>query len=151
MTVREIDRESLLVHVDAHARFEDVERALEREGLTLDAPIVESTIGAWLEAGAPGARSAWLDPADHLVAGFSARIPASGETFSIRPAPRRAVGPDLAALVLGLRGRTLALDAVWLRVHRVGTKRPDEAFRDDEEPLSRDEHVLFDAIDEALR
>ncbi|HEY1958845.1 MAG TPA: FAD-binding protein [Polyangiaceae bacterium] len=149
-----LDRESLLVHVDAGARFGEVEAYLAERGLTLDvADAFEGTVGAWLESGAPGARSAWLDPADHLVAGFSARIRATDASFEIRPAPRRATGPDLTALVLGLRGRMLALDAVWLRVHRAASPRPtSEKFTSDEaEPLGEHERALFDAIADALK
>jgi alkyldihydroxyacetonephosphate synthase len=148
--VIELDRESLLVHVSADARFEEVERHLAARGLTLDAAYA-GTIGAWLETGAPGARSAWLDPADHLVAGFAARIRSTGASFAIRPAPRRAVGPDLLALVLGLRGRILALDSAWLRVHRGTVTRPTtEEFDPPEEPLTDDERALFDAIEAAV-
>lgn len=153
MRIFALDRESLLVHVDAHASLREVEEALARDSLTLD--LVDSTdaktreekIGAWLEAGARGARSAWLDPADHLVAGFTARM-RSGHSFSVKPAPRRAVGPDLLALVLGLGGKMLALESIWLRVHRVGVERPSAPFEDESsEPLNDGERALFDAID----
>ena len=149
----ELDRESLLVHVPAGARFVEVERHLAERGLGLDvSPAFDGTVGEWLEAGAPGARSAWLDPADHLVAGFTARVRSTGATFSLRPAPRRATGPDLLALVLGARGRLLALESVWLRVHRSGVARPcTEPFGAPDEPLNDDEIALFDAIEAALR
>ena len=138
-----LDRESLLVHVDGAARFADVEAYLAERGLTLDATY-EGTVREWIEAGAPGARNAWLDPADHLVAGFS--TPA----FAVRPAPRRATGPDLFALVAGLRGRLLPLESVWLRVHRA--PRPStEEFEPEEEPLGADERALFDAIADELK
>ena len=148
-----LDRESLLLHVAADERFADVTAYLADRGLSLDvAEPFDGTIGAWLESGAPGARSAWLDPADHLMAGFTARIRSTGATFEIRPAPRRATGPDLGALVLGLRGRMLALESAWLRVHRVAETRPStEKFAAEEEPLGDDERALFDTIAEALR
>ena len=144
MTILALDRESLLVHVRADSGFADVESSLSRDDLTLDATYT-GTIGRWLEEGAPGARNAWLDPADHLLAGWTGRI--QGKTFEIRPAPRRAVGPDLLALVLGLEGRMIALESVWLRVHRIGVTRPTtEAFEGDGEPLNEDERALFDAL-----
>lgn len=153
MSILELDHESLLVHVRAHERFADVETGLIKHGLTLDVPSgYAGTIGAWLATGAPGARSAWLDPADHLVAGFSAVLPGR-PAITIRPAPRRAVGPDLLALVLGI-GREAhlpSLESVWLRVHRVGVARPTcEAFQDDNEPLTDDERSLYRAIEDAL-
>lgn len=140
-----LDRESLLVHVDGAARFADVEAYLTERGLTLDvSPSYEGTVREWIEAGAPGARNPWLDPADHLVAGFST------PTFAVRPAPRRATGPDLFALIAGLRGRLLPLESVWLRVHRA--PRPStENFEPEDEPLAADERTLFDAIADELK
>jgi len=148
-----LDRESLLLHVAADDRFADVEAYLADRGLGLDVvDAFDGTIGAWLESGAPGARSAWLDPADHLIAGFTARIRSTGASFEIRPAPRRATGPDLGALVLGLRGRFLALESAWLRVHRLAETRPStENFTHEEEPLGEAERALFDAIADALK
>ncbi len=149
----ELDRESLLVHVASDVSLTKLETTLARDGLTLDVEnIGDASVGAWLESGAPGARSAWLDPADHLVAGFTARIRSTNATFSIRPAPRRAVGPDLSSLVLGLRGRLLALDSVWLRVHRKDIARPmSDKFEDEAPPPNDDETRLIAAIEEALR
>jgi alkyldihydroxyacetonephosphate synthase len=153
VSILELDQESLLVHVRANERFADVETALMRQGLTLDvSPGYAGTIGTWLATGALGARSAWLDPADHLVAGFTAVLPGR-PTITIRPAPRRAIGPDLLALVLGIgsEAHLPALESVWLRVHRVGVARPAcEAFRDDTEPLTDDERSLYRAIEDAL-
>ena len=149
----ELDRASLLVHASADVRVSELEAYLRERGLTLDlAEPFEGTVKTWLESGAPGARSAWLDPADHLVAGFAATIRATSASFALRPAPRRATGPDLTALVLGLEGRMLALEAAWLRVHRVADPRPTtEKFTSDEEPLGADERALFDAIEAALK
>jgi alkyldihydroxyacetonephosphate synthase len=151
MSLLELDRESLLVHERADAGLADVETAVSREGLTLDVRDgYAGPIGAWLAEGAPGARTAWLDPADHLVAGFTAVLPGR-PAITIRPAPRRAVGPDLLALVLGIRAPLLSLESVWLRVHRVGVVRPMcEAFDDDDEPLNDDERALYAAIKDAL-
>ncbi len=157
MRIFAVDRASLLVHVDAHASLREIEEALARDSLTLDlvdstdAKTRDETLGAWLESGAPGARSAWLDPADHLVAGFTARPRAGGSSFSVKPAPRRAVGPDLLALVLGLGGRMLALESVWLRVHRVSVARPTAPFDDEsDEPMNDGERALFDAVAELM-
>lgn len=149
----DLDRESLLVHVESDVQLSKLESTLSRDGLTLDVENAgDVTVGAWLESGAPGARSAWLDPADHLVAGFTARIRATNATFSIRPAPRRAVGPDLTTLVLGMRGKLLALDSVWLRVHRKDVARPvSDKFEDEAGALGDDEKRLLAEIEEALR
>jgi alkyldihydroxyacetonephosphate synthase len=150
VSVLELDETSLLVHVAAHTDHATLDGVLRPRGLTLDARF-DGAVADWLGRGAPGARSAWLDPADHLVAGWTARTRDTGEAFTIRPAPRRAVGPDLLALVLGVRGRFLGLESVWLRVHRLGVLRPKtEAFAGDADALGPDEEALFDAIDTAL-
>ncbi len=142
MSYVQLDRESLLVHVDASASLPSLEAALARDGLTLDtAAVAEQTVGDWLAAGAHGARSAWLDPCDHLVAGYVGTI--GGERVEVRPAPRRATGPDLFALLFGQHGRFGALHTVWLRVHLAGEARPVAApFHDAEggsEPSSEEE------------
>ncbi|AGP42168.1 FAD-binding oxidoreductase [Sorangium cellulosum] len=120
-----IDRDALLVHAAGEARLGEVERALEQRGLTLaldfGAASRELTLDAWIAAGAPGAPDPWSDPVDHLVAGFTARL-ASGAELAVRPAPRRAVGPDLFALFLGVGGRVGAVTSVHLRAH--GASRP---------------------------
>ena len=119
-----------------------LEAELAAHGLTLDVETVpEKTVATWLETGAEGARPAWLDPADHLVAGMTT------SKFSIHPAPRRAVGPDLLSLVLGLRSELVRIESVWLRVHRKDVVRPSAPFdAGPEEDVTRDERRLFDAI-----
>jgi alkyldihydroxyacetonephosphate synthase len=144
----ELDRESLLVHARGTDRLVDLEAALAKDGLTLDlrdVPDVTLDIAAWLETGAEGARSAWLDPADHLVAGIAT------SHFTIRPAPRRAVGPDLLCLVLGAKklrgGRFVQIESVWLRVHRKDVARPVAPFSESEEDDEKDDsRRMFDAI-----
>jgi alkyldihydroxyacetonephosphate synthase len=140
-----LDRESLLVHAKGSERLADLEAALSAQGLTLDLEkVADVTVAAWLEAGAEGARSAWLDPADHLVAGITTN------RFSIKPAPRRAVGPDLLSLVLGAGGRFVQIESVWLRVHRKdahgNVTRPKTPFDASEVAPNDDERRLFDAI-----
>jgi alkyldihydroxyacetonephosphate synthase len=147
-----LDEESLLVEVDARVELRALETELSERGLTLDiGDDARGTVGMWLGDGAPGARSAWLDPADHLVAGFTASACRSKERVAVPPAPRRAVGPDLLALVMGAKGRFLVLESVWLRVHRKDAPRPStEPFAEDNEPPNDGERALFDAIDAAL-
>ena len=144
MSIVALDHVSLLVHVRADASFAEVQAVLARDGLTLDATY-DGTIGRWLEQGAPGSRNAWLDPADHVIAGWTGRV--NGKTFEIRPAPRRATGPDLLCLVLGCEGRFIKMESVWLRVHRLGVARPTtEHFAGDAAPVNDGERALFDAI-----
>ncbi len=151
-----IDRASLLADVDASATLERVERVLAEQGLTLgthDAPMTH-TISAWLADGAKGARSPWADPADHLVAGFTAsRVDGSGEPLVVHPSPRRAVGPDLFALVFAQRDRFFRVSRAWLRVHPVVSANAARALpftRGEEPPVNSGESALFDAIQKTL-
>lgn len=144
-----VDRASLLVDAPGSARLADVERVAGGAGLTLGVrrEALELTVSEWLARGAPGAASRMRDPADQLVAGFSARL-ASGGHVALRPAPRRSVGPDLTALFFGAGERFGAIARASLRVHVEGARRPAEpepAF-DLASPVSADETRLLDAI-----
>ncbi len=113
------DSTSLLVHTGGNATLAEVEKLLARHDLSLglgaDAPDkATTTVNAWLLHGAPGAPDPWLDPADHLIAGFTARL-RSGKDLEVRPSPRRAVGPDLLALFFGMQGSVGEFQSVWLR------------------------------------
>jgi FAD/FMN-containing dehydrogenase len=129
------DDDSMLVHVEAGASVADVEAALGQRQLTLGMPGADEVpVGAWLSRGAPGARDRDSDPVDQLVAGLSAVLP-DGRLLHIRPAPRRAVGPDLIGAFVGGRGRLGVITSAHL-VARPRTAETVLAFR-------------FDAPDEA--
>ena len=151
MTAFVLDRESLLVSSPGDANVADLERFLEREGLTLDlSPVPDATVDDWLAHGATGARSPWLDPVDHLLAGFEVTL-GDGRRLEVRPAPRRAVGPDMLALFFGTEHRFGAFSRAWLRVHPRGVVRPATApFDAKEGPLEPGEHALWDALEKEL-
>jgi alkyldihydroxyacetonephosphate synthase len=149
-----VDRQSLLARIEGTADLAAAERLLNEEDLTLDVrlPSDAVSIADWLARGAPGARDPWLDPVDQLVAGFDATL-ADGRSISVRPAPRRAVGPDLAALFVGAYGRFGRIDRAWVRVHRRGVARPAAPSFEHERDaaLSAGEAALVEAISGALR
>ena len=148
----ELDRESLLACIEGTTDLATAERLLNDAGLTLDARLPSSTtLADWLAQGAPGSRDPWLDPADQLLAGLDATL-ADGRVLGVRPAPRRAVGPDLTALFVGAHGRFGRIDRAWMRVHPVGATRPTSpSFRHDRDPpLSAGERAMLDAIGSAL-
>lgn len=144
-----VDRESLLARIEGGQKLEDAERELRAQGLTLDAriPSPAPTLAEWLARGAPGSRDRWLDPADQLLAGLDATLK-DGRALSIRPAPRRAVGPDLTALFVGAGERFGRIDRAWMRVHPLDAPRPTApAFAFDRDPpLGAEESTLLDAI-----
>jgi alkyldihydroxyacetonephosphate synthase len=157
-----IDRKSLLVQASAETTLGALERSLATTGLTLGlggALDPRMTVSTYLERGGPGSKSPWSDPADHLVAGLTAieKKAPSGRAprrLDVRPAPRRAVGPDLISLVVGQGGRFFALQSAWLRVHpknEVKAASAAAAFvAPDEPPVSDAEERLLAAIGREL-
>ncbi len=144
-----VDATSCLVRASGKATLGDLERALAPQGLRLGlrdgAPPLDTPVARWIAAGAPGAPDPWHDPADHLVAGFTARL-ASGGELVVRPAPRRAVGPDLFALFLGAHERAGVITSVDLRAHGRDEARalPTHLVRDP--PAAAAESALFDRV-----
>jgi alkyldihydroxyacetonephosphate synthase len=144
----ELDAESLLVHVSGASTLAEIERSLAPRGLSLglgpEAPPLESTtVDAWIASGARGAPDPWSDPVDHLLAGYTARL-LSGAELEVRPAPRRAVGPDLFALFLGMQGRAGAITSARLRV-LPATRPISLAFTGDRDPaISPEEQSVID-------
>lgn len=161
----DIDVTSLLVGVPADKTLDALETALSARGLTLGValdvagPANTKTgaagsiqVGEWLAKGAPGAASVFSDPADHLVAGLEATL-LDGRTLEIRPGPRRAVGPDLTALILGCAGRFATIERAWLRVHRRDARRqslPLPEGVDLDPPITEAETSLVNAITHEL-
>jgi alkyldihydroxyacetonephosphate synthase len=155
MTFR-LDRVSLLADVSGDLALGALEQALAQEGFTLDLDPIEApgtmTVNEWLARGAEGLRDPWLDPADHLVAGVEARF-VNGRFVRVAPAPRRAVGPDLLALVVGADQRFARVTRVWLRVHPLGVARPRTAPFEPgpDRAVTNLEARLLDRIEESLR
>ncbi|HVY49387.1 MAG TPA: FAD-binding oxidoreductase, partial [Minicystis sp.] len=108
-------------------------------------PPLDTTVAAWIASGARGAPDPWHDPADHLVAGFTARL-ASGAELAVRPAPRRAVGPDLFALFLGAGGRAGEVTSVDLRAHGHERPRPLPTRIRRDPPIDAAEAALADRL-----
>lgn len=150
MTI-DVDRTSLLASVPGEATLDEIERALEREGLTLGVPTSAEPIARWIARGAPSAPSGFSDPADHLLAGMTVTL-TSGRRLVVHPSPRRAVGPDLMALFVGGKERFGTIEHAWVRVHPRDARRVSNPLMDVDldPPISDDETSLLDAIGEAL-
>ena len=151
----EVDAHSLLVHVHASKTLDALETELAARGFTLGVALDEAgatlAVGEWLARGAPGAPSQFADPADHLVAGLDATLP-NGAKLEVRPGPRRAVGPDLTALLIGTHRRFGSIDGAWLRIHRRDARRPALPLPavDLDLPVTAQEARLVDAIQREL-
>jgi alkyldihydroxyacetonephosphate synthase len=110
--VLSIDDESLAFEVEAGARGDRVEAALNERGLTVGhypQSLAISSVGGWLATRSAGQASAGYGTIEDLVLGLVAVLP-SGEVLRLRPAPRSATGPDLRQLLIGSEG-TLAVIA----------------------------------------
>lgn len=150
-----LDERSLLAEIDAEeVTLGEAEREAAGRGFTLGVALgayAERTIAEWLADGAPGAASMFADPADHLIAGLEGRL--GGKKLEVRPTPRRAVGPDLTALLLGTGDRLGTIERVWLRVHPKDTRRPALPLPeglDLDPPVTAEEQRLVDAITREL-
>jgi alkyldihydroxyacetonephosphate synthase len=138
------DDVSLLAHAPGTATLGAVEEAAAARGLSLRVAGLDpaETVAHFLARGAPGSLDPWLDPVDHFVAGFTAKM-TSGADLVVRPGPRRAVGPDLYALFHGQGERAGVLTSAHLRVHRSGLEpRPLASGVERNPPLSGDERDI---------
>jgi alkyldihydroxyacetonephosphate synthase len=115
----DVDERSLLADVASVMTLGAVEQALEERGLTLglQGADLRLTLGQWIAEGLSGAPDAWSDPVDQVVAGVSATLH-DGRRLLVRPAPRRAVGPDLRALFIGCHERLGRIERAVVRVRR---------------------------------
>jgi alkyldihydroxyacetonephosphate synthase len=152
----DIDPHSLLATFAGDMPLSVCEELLARSDLTLGldskhAPPAATRVAEWVALGTPGSLDPWLDPVDQRIAGLSARLP-SNELLVVRPAPRRAVGPDLVALFHATGARIGAVDSATFRVHPRSAPRARElAFAHERNPaVSESEEQLWRAIASAL-
>lgn len=110
------DRESQLVHAEGGAVLGDVELVANQHGCTLGAGTEEMslTVAQWIGETRRLFGTSGDDPSAQRIAGLDVQL-VNGARVSIRPAPRRAVGPDLMSLFVGTQnqvGRVLGAHLV---------------------------------------
>ncbi len=101
----EVDATSGIARTPAGVQMQTLVALLRERGLELprarDVP-AKQTVGEWIEGGL-GTTNV-VDPLDQILCGLEAVLP-DGTPLAIRPAPRRAVGPDLLSAWIGSRGQ----------------------------------------------
>jgi alkyldihydroxyacetonephosphate synthase len=96
------------------------------------------SVDAWIGAGMPGLPDRFDDPVFAPLAGFTAVI--GGRRVALRPAPRRAVGPDLTALLLGTSGEFGSVERAHLVALPAAAPRPAPLpFTAERDPAPTDE------------
>jgi alkyldihydroxyacetonephosphate synthase len=154
-TAFELDEASLLATFSGELSLERAETLLEGQGLTLglaSPPDPSLDIARWIAKGLPGSADPWSDPVAQPIAGLTARLNRGG-TLVIRPAPRRAVGPDLLALFAGAGERLGVVRTATLCVRRRGapSARVLRFAIDRNPPLSDGESRAWERLVSELR
>lgn len=125
--VRSLDPRTKRLVVEAGALGLPLEQSLERQGITLGhfpSSILCSTVGGWVATRSAGQASGYYGKIEDMVVDLEC-VTASGEVVSL---PRRRVGPDLSALLVGSEGALGIVTAATLRVHNTPIDRAFAAF-----------------------
>jgi alkyldihydroxyacetonephosphate synthase len=91
--------------------------------LGLAGSVPDLTLRGFIDAGLPGLPEPFADPVRGNVCGLEARGPVA--SFRLLPAPRRATGPNLAALCVGAGGQIARVERASLALVRKDAARPD--------------------------
>lgn len=124
-----IDHASQSVFARADQPLRAVETALRAEDLTLgmgELP-ADITVADWLRSGLPRHRDTESDPVDQTLSGIGFRVAGSTQSVRIRPAPRRAAGPDWIRVFASGGGALGTLEGAWLTATRA-TETTARAF-----------------------
>lgn len=114
-----IDREDLIVDVEAGLNGERFERALNHRGYTFGhfpSSIYCSTVGGWLATRAAGQMSTKYGKVEDLVAGVTV-VTGRGEIIHTDELARASSGPNWTQLLVGSEGTLGIITSARLRVH----------------------------------
>lgn len=119
-----LDALSGLVTLAGKSLLKDAERELTTQGFSLGLSEwdEEQTVNDWIAGGLGGARNPWEDPVSRPVSGLCATLH-TGQSFCVPEAPRRAVGPDLSALLCGAQASLATVKSATVTAHRLGAER----------------------------
>jgi len=129
--VVELDTCSKVVRVQGGMITEHLERYLNARGHTLGhfpASIYCCTIGGNLATRSAGQMSSKYGKIEDMVLGLEVVTP-KGQVVRVRPAPRRATGPDIGQLFVGSEGTFGIITEAVLRVWKLPEERVFGAFK----------------------
>ena len=119
-----IDAMSGIATYRGATKLSELENAAREKGWSLGllGPLPELTLAAFINAGLPGLPNPFADPVRGSVCGIEARGDVA--RFRLLPAPRRATGPNLAALCVGAGGEIARVESASLALVRRDAARP---------------------------
>ncbi|MFV0252785.1 MAG: FAD-binding oxidoreductase [Beutenbergiaceae bacterium] len=123
--VVELDEESGIVSVQAGANGAEFEAWLNARGYTFPhypASAEWATVGGYVAARGSGVLSTRYGKIEDLTVSIRLATP-EGRLIDLLPAPRHAVGPDLASLIIGSEGALGVITRVTLQVMPQPTQR----------------------------
>lgn len=127
----DFDEKSRLVRVQPGMLGPDLDKALRSWGYMLGhepQSIRISTIGGWIATRASGQLSARYGGIEDLLVALEAVLP-TGIVARSKLTPRRAVGPDVASLLVGAEGSLGIVTEATLRVSAVPDESADRCVR----------------------
>ncbi len=144
-----IDAVSGIATFTGSTPLSEIEAAAARKGLSLGlvGATPELTLGGFIDAGLPGMPDPFADPLRGHVCGIEAR--GSEASFRLLAAPRRATGPNLAALCVGAAGAIARVERASLSLVRPRAVRASR--RADSPALSREEAAAWQQLLGAFR
>ncbi len=126
------------VTVLAGMTVRQLENFLKEKGFTLGyAPELKRslTVGSFLSCATPAEGSPLYGTIRENCIGLSA-VMADGTALSVRPAPRRASGPDLMHCLIGCRGRFGVITAACFRIFPIPSRRETVAYATDDPAMA---------------
>ncbi len=128
----------------------ELETAAQLKGFSLGlcGPVPALTLGGFIDSGLPGLPDPFADPVRGNVCGLEARGPVAH--FRLLAAPRRATGPNLAALCVGAGGAIARVESASLALVRRDAAAPS-ASPASSPPLSDAETSAWQRVVDVFR
>lgn len=129
--IRDFDEKNRLVRAECGVLGSDLDKALHGWGFMLGhqpQSMEISTVGGWVSTRAIGQLSSRYGGIEDLIAGIEAVLP-DGRVVRTKGTPRAAIGPDVAALLIGAEGTLGIVTEVALRVAPLPPARLDLCVR----------------------